>query len=49
MLIELEDVYLVVDRRGRIILETQDRDIAELCESRLAGQEQREPQIKGDC
>jgi hypothetical protein len=44
MLITVNNEYLVIDRRGRVILATEDPNVAELCEQRLAAEEHRQPQ-----
>jgi hypothetical protein len=46
MLIITDQAYLIIDLRGRVILETEDPAIAELCESRLAAQENRPTALK---
>jgi hypothetical protein len=36
--------YLIIDQRNRVILDTKDLGIAELCEHRLSSEEGRDPE-----
>jgi len=36
--------YVVINRRGLVVLDTRDHSVAALCEERLAQEERREPE-----
>jgi hypothetical protein len=48
MLVELHSIqelsYVVINRRGLVVLDTRDHSVAALCEERLAQEERREPE-----